>query len=108
MANIKHFSDLGGQTIELTGSIYGMPNAEFAARFPGVKGKRYDSFSMFVGRAAGREWPVTRMVEYKAFARRHECDDRCMYATGRIMRCECACGGKNHGKGGFSLTCSAA
>jgi len=41
---------------------------------------------------------VTRKVQYKAFASKHACDRRCMYATGRTMQCECSCGGKNHGK----------
>jgi hypothetical protein len=42
-----------------------------------------------------------RRVEYKANPSRHECDDRCLNATGRTMKCECACGGKNHGRGSF-------
>lgn len=40
-----------------------------------------------------------RMVFYKARPSRHECDARCMNATGRTMNCECACGGRNHGRG---------
>lgn len=44
---------------------------------------------------------VERTVEYKSNPSRHECDSRCTHATGRTMKCECACGGKNHGKGGF-------
>lgn len=53
------------------------------------------------------EWVrVTRSVTYKQFASKHECDARCMNATGRTMQCECACGGKNHGRGAFN--CSAA
>lgn len=44
---------------------------------------------------------VERTVEYKTNPSRHECDDRCVNATGRIMKCECSCGGKNHGKGSF-------
>lgn len=27
----------------------------------------------------------------------HECDARCVHATGHV--CECSCGGKNHGAG---------
>lgn len=47
---------------------------------------------------------VTRMVTLKSNPSRHECDPRCQNATGRTMQCECACGGKNHGKlAGFSL-----
>ena len=52
---------------------------------------------------AGEGWqgylPVERTVEYKSNPSRHECDARCMNATGRIMKCECSCGGKNHGRG---------
>ena len=50
--------------------------------------------------------PADRMVEYKARPSRHVCDDRCLNASGKIMRCECSCGGKNHGRG--SLVCEAA
>ncbi len=48
-----------------------------------------------------------RQVQFKANPSRHECDDRCMNASGRIMRCECSCGGKNHGRGSVPL-CEAA
>ncbi len=54
---------------------------------------------------AGKGWtgyvPAERKVEYKANPSRHECDARCLNATGLIMKCECSCGGKNHGKGGY-------
>ena len=104
MANVKHFSDFGGQSVELVGSLWGMESAEFARRFPGVKGRRSDGYQMFVGRTAGsREpLPVTRSIEFKSHPSKHECDARCLNATGRIMKCECSCGGKNHGKGAFS------
>lgn len=45
---------------------------------------------------------VERSVQYSKSPSRHECDARCLNATGRVMRCECACGGKNHGRGAFS------
>lgn len=45
--------------------------------------------------------PATRVVNYKSNPSRHECDARCMNASGKTMNCECACGGKNHGKGRF-------
>ena len=52
---------------------------------------------------AGEGWqgytPVERKVEYKSNPSKHECDARCLNATGRIMKCECSCGGKNHGRG---------
>jgi hypothetical protein len=42
-----------------------------------------------------------RSIQYKSNPSCHECDDRCLNATGRAMKCECACGGKNHGRGRF-------
>lgn len=44
-----------------------------------------------------------RVVEYKANPSRHACDERCLNASGRVMRCECACGGRNHGRGTMAL-----
>jgi hypothetical protein len=102
-----YFSDLNGETVALK-AIYGMPKAEFSTRFPGIKGRRFDSFEMLVGVPEGGTradaMPVTRSIEYKSFPSRHECDARCINATGRVMRCECSCGGKNHGKGAFNCT----
>lgn len=48
-----------------------------------------------------------RKVMYKEQAPSlHVCDDRCMNAKGRVMKCECSCGGKNHGRGTVArLTC---
>ena len=116
MANVKHFADIAGQTIALT-NIRTMDRKEFALAFPGVTGKRCDSFSLYVGNSAevtpvwdtvarryGPLYPVTRMITYKSQPSRHECDARCMNATGRTMNCECACNGKNHGRGS-SLNC---
>ena len=100
----KNFADWNGASVELTG-VWGMDNAKFAAAFPGVKGRRFDSYAMMVGTPAGvvcadrNALPVTRTINYKRFASKHVCDARCMGATGRTMNCECACGGANHGKG---------
>lgn len=48
----------------------------------------------------GHGWlRCTRVVERKSNPSLHACDARCIGATGKIMRCECSCGGKNHGKG---------
>ena len=49
---------------------------------------------------------ATRVVIRKNNPSMHECDARCLNASGRTMNCECKCGGKNHGKG--SLSCVAA
>lgn len=58
----------------------------------------------------GKGWTgyvkAERIIQYKSNPSRHECDDRCMNATGRMMKCECKCGGKNHGRGSF--VCEAA
>jgi hypothetical protein len=53
---------------------------------------------------AGARWlRCTRIVTLKkSNPSRHECDARCMGATGKTMNCECACGGRNHGKGALS------
>jgi len=96
---MKHFN---GSTELVT--VSSMDNAEFSRLFPGVKGRRYDSFSKWVGRAAGSaEWlPVERCIEYRSNPSKHACDARCLNATGKIMRCECSCGGANHGRGAFT------
>lgn len=113
MAKVLYFN---GET-ELT-AITGMKNAEFAARFPGVKGRRDDGYHMLVGRPVnvapqfiqGQGWdkstlvPVERVINYKSNPSKHECDARCVNATGRTMNCECSCGGKNHGRGSFQCS----
>jgi hypothetical protein len=86
MANIIHFADL--------------PNGET------VSSKRcdYDQGANKMGRIwiEGMGWVrATRSVTRKSMPSNHECDARCMNATGRTMQCECSCGGKNHGKGRF-------
>jgi hypothetical protein len=55
--------------------------------------------------AESRTWyRATRIVRRKSRPSQHECDARCMNASGRTMQCECACGGRNHGRGA-SLVC---
>ena len=83
MANIKFFADL--------------PNGE-VAEFSKVDYRSRKDIRGWTGTA----WvKVTRQVEFKQNASRHECDARCMNATGLVMKCECSCGGKNHGRGAF-------
>ena len=94
MADIRCFC--GDQ--QLKGN-YGMPNAEFAARFPGVRGIRYDGYSKWVGyplSGPGGPLPVEREITYKAYPSRHECNSKCMNGK-HNGTCECSCGGKNHG-----------
>jgi hypothetical protein len=102
---MRYFSDFGGQAQELV-IVNQMRNAEFAARFPGVKGIRLDGFYMRVGYAAGatkdgQELPMTRCITYKAHPSRHECNAKCMGGK-HNGACECQCGGKNHGAGMFT------
>lgn len=93
-AKVKHFYDGAEGSIELTGLTY-MLNEEFAKRFPGVKGRRSDSFSKLVAFHGGEMLPVTRVIEFKKNPSLHKCDARCQHAKG--VACECSCGGKNHG-----------
>lgn len=85
MANMKYFADLNGETVEIVR--------------PWHDGSLFTSANHFKGLVNGVTVTATRVVEYKANASKHECDDRCINATGRTMKCECACGGKNHGRG---------
>lgn len=86
---------------ELT-AVNGMANEKFAAMFPGVKGIRFDSFSKWVGlekNTNNRNYvPVERMITYKKFPSKHECDARCLNGL-HDGTCECQCGGVNHGLG---------
>lgn len=83
MANIKYFADFAdGSTLEFVKVDY--------VTCKNIRG--YDH-------ASGAWVQCNRTVEFKSNPTRHECDDRCMNATGRVMKCECRCGGKNHGKG---------
>jgi hypothetical protein len=92
------FSDIDGRTIELFGYISGMDRAEFFARFPSSKGRKFDSKRMQVARdSAGHVWPVTRAIAFKKTSKLHKCNSLCLDARG--PNCECKCGGKNHGRG---------
>lgn len=86
MANFKYFADINGETFELA-----------HIRYNGKSDKKASSFS---GRASNGELlTATRMIEFKKNPSKHVCDARCLNATGLVMKCECSCGGKNHGKG---------
>jgi len=86
MANFKYFAECGGEAVELK-NVFHNGNGTKAKDFRGTCptcGERHDA---------------VRQIEYKAFASKHECDARCLHAQGRVMKCECSCGGKNHGRG---------
>jgi len=86
MANFKYFAECGGQAVELARVYHDL-----------LPTKRYG----FIGTCptCGQRHVCTRKVEYKAHPSKHECNAKCMGASGRSMICECKCGGKNHGRG---------
>jgi len=103
MANIKYFNG----TTELKPVI--LPTAEFNKTFPGVKGLNAGWIGdKWAGRSAdGRLLPVERMITYKQFPSRHECNAKCLNGK-HNGTCECQCGGKNHGAGMFTKLLEAA
>lgn len=65
--------------------------------------------NVLCGYLPGKGWiRISRKVELKSNPTRHDCDSRCMNASGRNMACECSCNGRNHGKGRVSFSCGAA
>jgi len=101
-----YFSDTEAGPVALAPSCIPMPNAEFAAKFPGVKALKFDSFAKRVAPAIGGSWkelyPVTRVIRYKSCPSKHECNGKCMGGNPNGT-CECQCGGKNHGRAGFTM-----
>lgn len=89
MARIRYFADLPtGVTIDLGDRIR-------------HDGSIYSSARHFSGFVDGQWIEASRKVEMKSLPSRHQCDDRCINATGKVMKCECSCSGKNHGRGAF-------
>lgn len=98
----KMFFDGPSGPVELPGHMLPMRNADAAAQWPGVRALRYDgSTVMTAADADGVTRPVTRRIQMKGRPSLHKCDARCLNASGRVMRCECSCGGVNHGRGAF-------
>lgn len=92
----KYFS--GAEHIPQDAYIGPIKNADFDARWPGVKGIKYDGYyKLYAHQYKGQDWPITRIIEYSRTPSRHKCDARCLMAKGR--NCECQCGGANHGRG---------
>lgn len=73
---IKYFSDFNGNTTELF-SCRPMSNSDFAKQFPGITGKRRDSFTRMIGVLNGQIFPITRVVFYKRNPSPHECSSKC-------------------------------
>jgi len=89
MANIRYFAGTEQlSAVHHDGSIY-----TGAKHFTGLT-------------ASGVRVAVERAIERKSNPSNHKCDARCLNATG--FRCECSCGGKNHGAGNFTCLAVAA
>ena len=113
MANLAYFADLPtGETIEFRARrIPTFVDRSGCQRTRVVEPKvqlciptaePFHNGNTLCGYVEGRGWiKITRKVMMNSMPSRHDCDARCMNATGRDMACECACGGANHGKGRF-------
>lgn len=111
MANIAYFADLpNGETVGFRATVKRVQLNNGMTRSHVVEPKvaRYvDNDKSLYGYVENRGLlKITRQVVMKSSPSRHDCDSRCYNATGRTMNCECACMGKNHGKGAFN--CEAA
>lgn len=97
---MRYFYDDGIETKEFKHGIRTIAKAEAASMFPGKKALRNDGYSVLIGIIDGRYYPVTRKIDYvEVRPKLHKCDSRCLH--GKCGgRCECQCGGANHGKGG--------
>jgi hypothetical protein len=84
MANFRYFAEVNGETIRLTDIRHDGNIATTVDHFTGLT-------------PDGVRIQAARMVEFKKFPSLHKCDARCAHAKGH--KCECACGGKNHGRG---------
>ena len=81
MANFRYFADTAERTVSFKSVDH---------RRDGAYGYDYET----------RQWiKTTRKVVLKSNPSRHECDARCLNASGKTMNCDCACGGANHGRG---------
>lgn len=81
---MKYFATCGSQIVQLSNVWH--------------SGAMSIKASEFIGTCpvCGQKHQATRKVQYKAFPSRHQCGPRCINAHGHL--CECACGGKNHGR----------
>ena len=98
MAVMKFFGEDGKQLFDCRIT----QNKWVDQRFPGNNAVKADGYNKWIGyKVAGAlandPWfPVVRIIEWKKVAEPHKCDSRCETAKGR--KCECSCGGENHGK----------
>ena len=84
MANMKHFAEFNGQAVLLSSVWHDGSVSASARHFSGLT-------------PDGARVQCSRVIEFKSNPSLHKCDDRCLTAKG--FKCECSCGGKNHGRG---------
>lgn len=91
MATFRYFAECQGAAVQLQNVFH--------------DGHVSSHASHFFGRCptCGEQHQVARKIERPSMPSQHECDGRCMSARG--FRCECSCGGKNHGRG--AMLCEA-
>lgn len=85
MANFRYFTECGGETVRLDNVWHDGHVSTKAPHFSGICP------------SCGERHTAMRVIERKASPSNHKCDDRCISAKGH--KCECSCGGHNHGKG---------
>lgn len=120
MATLKVFTKCGGEIVELNKTAYcdlrfiknwtkyeGQERFVRAIMAAGVKPTPTNGFEVYRGRNVrfdylGGSCPkcggfhfAERQIERPSSPSNHLCDGRCMSARGG--KCECSCGGKNHG-----------
>lgn len=104
MARLAYFTDLPtGETLVWCDERVKIGEDRMGcARYREVPAKVGYRNGVLCGYHEAHGWlPVGRTVEMKSSPSLHDCDARCFNATGRVMKCECSCGGKNHGRGAF-------
>lgn len=85
MTTTKYFADINGVAHLLSNIHHDGHISAHVSHFTGLT-------------EDGRRVTATRAIAYRTRPSMHECDVRCQSAKGRTMTCECACGGRNHGK----------
>ena len=104
MTSQRHFADLNGETVRFE-RVCQLPVDCGGKNNVGVSRK----LALFGWHAETQIWiKIERTINMKSSPSRHECDARCINATGLVMNCECKCGGKNHGRGAFNCEAVAA
>jgi hypothetical protein len=84
MAQFRYFATCGGAVVRLDMVHHDGAVSTAAHHFTGKCP------------ACGERHTVERKIEFKRFPSFHKCDARCTDAKGH--KCECECGGENHGK----------